>query len=170
VSRELPGQAYVNSTVNVTLSLTIPPFGEGDIPDFITVEEILPSNWSILSANPSGTAVQNTIQWDLQLEAGYFPGVTINLTYTAGIPASVEGNFAFAGQFSCNYSNGTQTAEDIGGDLMLPVSIACELLGDVAPCNEIELAEVIDFITLWSTEQADLADVVDLITAWQAGF
>lgn len=45
----------------------------------------------------------------------------------------------------------------------------CSLPGDYDPCNQVSLAEVIDFITLWATDGATLAGVIDLITAWATG-
>jgi len=42
----------------------------------------------------------------------------------------------------------------------------CTLTGDEPPCGEVELAEVIDLISLWAAEGATLADVIDLINAW----
>ncbi|MBU4437126.1 MAG: LamG domain-containing protein [Candidatus Altiarchaeota archaeon] len=170
VSRELPGSAQANSTVNVTLRLTLPSFGAGNIPDFITVEETLPSNWSILTVNPSGTVVQNTIQWDLQLEVDYFPGLTSNFVYTTGIPESIEGSFDFTGQFSCNYSNGTRTAEDTGGNLQMGVLIPCELLGDEQPCDgTVSDFEVLAYITLWSQGEVSDFDLLYVIGAWSGG-
>jgi len=55
----------------------------------------------------------------------------------------------------------TSTSTTIAGE--------CTLVGDTAPCGTVELAEVIDLITLWSSEQAELADVIDLINAWASG-
>ena len=167
MSRELPSQAQENSSLNVTLRLTIPPFGEGNVPDQITVEEALPSNWSILSVSPSGTVVQNTIQWDLQLEADYFPGITSSFTYVAGVPASLEGNFGFVGHFSCNYSNGTQAVEDIGGDLQLEILISCEVLGDEQPCDgTVSDLELLAYIVLWSQGGVSDFDLLYAIGTW----
>jgi len=61
---------------------------------------------------------------------------------------------------SLSTSNGAVTVEAVE---------ACPLLGDYPTCGEVSLAEVVDYITLWSQGQANLADVIDLITAWAAG-
>lgn len=45
----------------------------------------------------------------------------------------------------------------------------CSLVGNYPLCDEVTLAEVIDHITLWSSDGATLAEVIDLINAWAVG-
>lgn len=45
-------------------------------------------------------------------------------------------------------------------------TLSCELSGDYPPCDEVTLSEVVNFINLWSQEEAELSDVVNLINAW----
>lgn len=47
--------------------------------------------------------------------------------------------------------------------------VCCTLLGNYAPCGEVTLTEVVDFINLWTQSQADLGDVIDLINVWASG-
>ena len=45
---------------------------------------------------------------------------------------------------------------------------ACTLAGDLEPCGEISLSEVVSLIGRWNSGGASLGDVVDLIGAWSA--
>lgn len=42
----------------------------------------------------------------------------------------------------------------------------CSKLGDYPPCDEITLAEIVNYINAWSRGEAELGDVIDLIIAW----
>ena len=42
----------------------------------------------------------------------------------------------------------------------------CELPGDYPVCGEVTLAEVVDYMTLWSEGSANLEDLLNLINAW----
>jgi len=45
---------------------------------------------------------------------------------------------------------------------------SCELPGNYLPCEITGLAEVVDYITLWSQGSGELAEVIDLINAWSS--
>jgi len=45
-------------------------------------------------------------------------------------------------------------------------TVVCNLLGDYPPCDEVTLAEVIDFINQWAVGNAELSGVIGLINAW----
>lgn len=42
----------------------------------------------------------------------------------------------------------------------------CEKPGDYPPCDEITLAEIVNYINAWARGEAELGDVIDLIIAW----
>ena len=45
---------------------------------------------------------------------------------------------------------------------------ACTLAGDLEPCGQITLSEVVSLISKWSSGEASLGEVMDLISAWSA--
>ncbi len=45
--------------------------------------------------------------------------------------------------------------------------VCCSAPGDVAPCGDVTLKEVTDYIVLWSQGEANLSDLIDLIILWQ---
>jgi len=60
--------------------------------------------------------------------------------------------------YDCSAVTTTSTTTTIEGE--------CSLEGDTPPCGEVELSEVIDFITEWVAGNATLSDVIKLINAW----
>ncbi|MEA3255085.1 MAG: C1 family peptidase [Candidatus Altiarchaeota archaeon] len=64
--------------------------------------------------------------------------------------------------YKCNDSAGNINNESVHHIFF----VHCLLVGDYPPCGEVILAEVMDYLILWSEGEAALADVVNLINAW----
>lgn len=47
-------------------------------------------------------------------------------------------------------------------------SQSCPLSGDVSPCGDVTLSEIVNYINDWSRGDASLSDVINLINAWAA--
>jgi hypothetical protein len=42
----------------------------------------------------------------------------------------------------------------------------CGLLGDISPCGEISLEEIMNVMSLWQQQKASLRDLIELINLW----
>jgi len=52
-------------------------------------------------------------------------------------------------------------------DCLAALNVSCPFEGDLPPCGEVSLQEVVSFINRWVAGEAGLGDVVDLINAYQ---
>ncbi len=90
----------------------------------------------------------------------------------SGVIAAINFNSIADGSATLTLEN--VTVRDVNGTSLtlstsngaVTVGSVCTLLGDESPCGVVSLAEVVDYITLWSAGNAELAAVIDLITAW----
>jgi len=161
VTRLLPENIYSGSELTVTLIMDV---DELNLPDSIGVTEIPPTAWEVVDTEPASISENGSIEW-LFWSMGS-PVQDTNITYSLSVPSDANGTFSFDG--SCYYGL-TSVYPSTGGDSEILAILGCEMLGDYPLCGVVTLAEVVDYITLWSLGQANLADVVDLITAWSTG-
>ncbi len=78
----------------------------------------------------------------------------ISWVYDTGFGSDINGKYVWAKVSHFSYYT-------VGGE-----SLSCILAGNYAPCGEVTLQEIVDFINKWADNQASLSDVMNLITAW----
>ena len=162
VTRDLPDSGYGGTNVTVTLKMDV---DESNKPAAVGITEYVPAGWNVYAISCGGiySALQDKIEW-------LFANITNpvqdrNITYAAGIPSDASGTVSFSGTVDF----GASALPSIGGDTQMQVSQGCPLEGDVPPCGEIKVAEIVTLINEWSSGQKSLSDVIALILAWAAG-
>ena len=163
-TRDLPDYYTAGSNFEVTIYVNTdtenPPTG-------VIISETLPSNWTIISANPNYSKHQpstNTYKW-LQLNSSGISPFTI--TYTVSVPEGTTGTYEFSGKINTStsgevsiegdtsISNNTQKG-DINGDgwiditdviLCLRQAVGLDLpqpdLADINGDGEVDITDVI---------------------------
>lgn len=136
-SREFAGIANCNGTFNSSVNECQ---GSGQPSDWISLEEC---------ASP-GNCPDGTYLKDVPSE-GY-------LTVYGADPVPVYEMSGPTTTTSTTTTSTTTTSTTLAGE--------CTLSGDYAPCGEISLSEVINYINLWADGDSYLSDVISLINAW----
>jgi hypothetical protein len=160
VTRDLPSIAYTDYNITVILNLDVT---EAKKPNTLGLLEYFPAGWEVSNISYGGIKSNTSIEW-------FFSTLTtevqdLNITYTLTVPSTANGTYNFSGEY--NYSSSSYDVSDmVTGDLHLQALDRCELYGDLPPCNQISIPEVVDVITQWTTGEATLLDVIAMINAW----
>ena len=112
---------------------------------------------------------------------------TADCTRTWTVTENTPGNYTYKGAMNCpdnvtcpsgmfysaSWPNNitvrvlpTSTTTSTTTSSTTSTTMPCAVPGDYPPCATVTLAEVVDYIILWSAGQANLGSVIDLINAW----
>jgi hypothetical protein len=160
ITRDLPSIAYTDYNITVILNMDVT---EAKKPNSLGLVEYFPAGWLVSNISNGGIKRNTSIEW--LFSPLTTPVQDLNLSYLLSVPSSANGIYNFSGQY--NYSSSTYDVSDmVTGDLHLRASDKCELYGDMPPCGQVVLVEIVDVITQWAAGEATLGDVIAMISAW----
>jgi hypothetical protein len=160
ITRDLPSIAYTDFNITVMLRMDVT---EAKKPNALGLVEYFPAGWTVSNISNGGIKRNTSIEWLFSSLTS--PVQDTNVSYTLTVPSTANGMYNFSGQF--NYSSSSYDVSDmVTGDEHMRASDKCDLYGDLPPCGQISIPEVVDVITQWATGDASLADVIAMINAW----
>ena len=160
ITRDLPSIAYTDSNLTVLLHMDVT---ETKKPNALGLVEYFPEGWAVSNISNGGIKRNRSIEW--LFSPLTTPVQDLNASYTLTVPSIANGTYNFSGQY--NYSSSSFDASDLViGDAYLRASDKCDLYGDLPPCGQIAIPEIVDVITQWSSGGATLEEVIAMINAW----
>ena len=162
--------------------------GPGIGPDFSALKAIQTFNWNVSipynfskefagvancngTFNDSAKTCQNAgapADW-INMQECATPGSCSDGTYLRDVPTAgyltIYGADPVPVYKTSNASTTTSTTTTSSTTTTTTAS-ECSIAGDYSPCGNVSLTEVIDYINLWVSGEADLNNVITLINAW----